>query len=105
MFLTPGHTIEILDTGSSFSCRSSESVLMAMARQGKKGIPVGCRSGGCGACKIHVEKGEYDVGIMSRAHVSENEESEGFVLACRCNPQSDLTIRIVGKMRKATQKL
>jgi ferredoxin len=39
---------------------------------------------------------------MSRAHISEQEEQAGYVLACRCEPKSDLVITVIGQMRKAT---
>ena len=37
---------------------------------------------------------------MSRAHVTEEEERKGFVLACRSFPSSDVRLAVVGKMRK-----
>ncbi|SKA75368.1 2Fe-2S iron-sulfur cluster binding domain-containing protein [Thiothrix eikelboomii] len=102
--LTSGYTIHIPETGASFNCKPQEMLLVAMMRLGKKGIPVGCRSGGCGVCKVQVQQGKYATGKMSRAHISEQEEQAGFVLACRCQPQSDLVITVVGQMRKATHR-
>lgn len=99
------HKVAIPEIGESFACRSGEMLLAAMSRLGKKGIPVGCRSGGCGVCKVHIQQGEYVTGKMSRAHVTVDEEKQGYALACRCQPQSDLTIRVVGQMRKATHSL
>ena len=95
-------TVDIPDLGERFVCKPQESLLNAMARLGKKGIPIGCRNGGCGVCKVHIREGEYVNGKMSRAHVTEQEESEGLVLACRCQPLSNLSIEVVGLMRKAT---
>ncbi|WP_020394560.1 2Fe-2S iron-sulfur cluster-binding protein [Thiolinea disciformis] len=94
-------TIQITDSGDSFPCKPNEMLLLAMVRLGRKGIPVGCRNGGCGVCKVHVKSGEYSNGKMSRAHVTEQEEQDGYALACRCQPSSDLVIEVVGKMRKA----
>lgn len=105
MLLTPGHNIEVSDTGSRFDCRPYETLLSAMGRVGAKGIPVGCRSGGCGVCKIHIQQGDYVTGKMSRAHVTEEEEEQGYALACRCHPRSDLTIQVVGKMHQSTVHL
>ena len=99
-YLSKGFTIQIAETDESFTCRPREMLLAAMVRLGKKGIPVGCRSGGCGVCKVHIQEGKYVTGIMSRTQVSEQEEAEGFVLACRCEPQSDLVIKVVGQMRR-----
>lgn len=94
------HTITIEDTGESYRCGEERSVLLGMEALGKKGIPVGCRQGGCGVCKIQVLKGDYSKRVMSRAHVSEQEEAAGFALSCRIRPTSDLSIRVVGKMKK-----
>ena len=45
-------TITIDDTGESYRCVDYRSALQGMEALGKKGIPVGCRSGGCGVCKV-----------------------------------------------------
>jgi hypothetical protein len=37
---------------------------------------------------------------MSRDHVTVEEEARGCVLACRVKPQSDITLKVVGKMKK-----
>lgn len=55
-------------------------------------IRVGCRRGGCGACRIRVLSGDYRTGKMSRAHVSEDEQQQGYALACKLVPLSDLEI-------------
>ncbi len=101
---TANFSIAIVGLQDSFVCRPQESLLAAMVRLGKKGIPSGCHNGGCGVCKVHIMDGDYHKGKMSRTHVSEQEEQAGFVLACRCQPQADLTINVVGKMRKATHR-
>ncbi|PUA20741.1 ferredoxin [Glaciimonas sp. PCH181] len=94
-------TITIAQTGETFFCSSAMSVLQGMASLGRKGIPAGCHCGGCGVCKIEILAGEYQCGLMSRAHVSEDEQNRAVVLACRIRPQSDLLVRVVGKMCKS----
>ena len=96
--------ISMLDTGESYQCREGETVLAGMERLGRRGIPVGCRGGGCGVCKIHVLAGAYAARKMSRACVSEDEERAGFVLACRVVPEADCEVEIVGAMRKSVVK-
>ncbi|MCB1917322.1 MAG: 2Fe-2S iron-sulfur cluster binding domain-containing protein [Rhodocyclaceae bacterium] len=88
------------DTGEAFACAEDQNVLRGMEILGRKGIPVGCRGGGCGVCKIHVQHGCFTTRRMSRACVSEDEEAAGIVLACKVYPRSDLKIRVVGQMRK-----
>lgn len=98
------HRIEIADTGESYPCRESQSLLKAMESLGRKGIPVGCRGGGCGVCKIRITSGEVRCRKMSRAHVSEEEERHGVVLACRTSPASDVRLAVIGRLQKAIRR-
>jgi len=93
--------VTIEDSGDRLSCAGSDNVLRAMEALGRKGIPVGCRGGGCGVCKVKVTAGAYHTRKMSRACLSEVEEAEGVVLACKLFPESDLSLRVLGKMARA----
>ncbi|HHK4245115.1 TPA: 2Fe-2S iron-sulfur cluster-binding protein [Pseudomonas aeruginosa] len=93
--------ILIVDTGDRFPCSDQETVLTGMTRLGRKGIPAGCRGGGCGVCKVQVVQGQYKARQMSRQHISTEEQVSGIVLACCIVAQSDLHLQVVGKMRKA----
>jgi len=93
-------TVTIEDTGETYRCSERQSLLVGMEALGKKGIPVGCRGGGCGVCKIEVVSGEYQKRVMSREHISAEDEAEGRVLACRVMPASDVKLKVVGKMKK-----
>ena len=99
------HTITIEDTGESYRCADHRSVLEGMEALGKKGIPVGCRQGGCGVCKVQVLEGRYAKRVMSRAHVSAEDEASGCVLSCRIKPSSDLRVSVVGAMKKNVCRL
>lgn len=90
----------IEETGETFRCSPNESLLVGMERLGKKGIPVGCRGGGCGVCKVEITSGDYVKRVMSRDYVSVEDEAVGRVLACRVKPASDITLRVLGKMAK-----
>jgi ferredoxin len=95
------HTVTIEETGETYRCASDENVLRGMEKLGRKGIPVGCRGGGCGVCKIEVVHGRFEARVMSREHVSEDDEVHGRVLACRIHPTTDLKLRVLGQMKKA----
>lgn len=82
-------------TGDHFTCQDDQSVLRAMEQAGRKCVPVGCRGGGCGYCKIRVTEGTFDCGKMSKAHVPPEALEKGEVLACRIYPLSNLTIECV----------
>lgn len=95
------HQVRIEDTGEQYACDERESVLVGMARMGKRGIPLGCRGGGCGVCKVRITSGSYRTLRMSSEHISPNELADGIVLACRVMAESDLSLQVVGKLSKA----
>lgn len=92
--MTTSHKVRIQGSSVEFPCNDSESVLAAMRRSGHDAIRVGCQGGGCGACRIQVIDGSYSKRRMSRAHVSESQEADGYALACRISPTSTLLIRL-----------
>ncbi|MBL8490742.1 MAG: 2Fe-2S iron-sulfur cluster binding domain-containing protein [Rhodocyclaceae bacterium] len=94
------YTVTIEDTGETYRCPDYKTLLEGMEALAKKGIPVGCRGGGCGVCKVEIVAGTYSKRVMSRDHVSEEEEAAHQVLACRVKPTSDVTLRVLGKMKK-----
>jgi len=95
------YEVVIEDTGERYPCKDGDSVLRGMEALGRKGIPVGCRGGGCGVCKVEIVAGDYYVSrVMSREHVSEDDERCHRVLACRVNPLTDLRLKVLGPIRK-----
>ncbi|SFQ43926.1 Ferredoxin [Geopseudomonas sagittaria] len=90
-----GQSFRITEThsGTSFSCSDEQTVLAAMEQQRQHCVPVGCRGGGCGLCKVQVLSGEFDCGRMSSRHVPAEARARGEVLACRLFPRSDLAIQ------------
>ena len=98
------HTVRVTESAIEFSAPADQSVLHAMARLGKKGIPKGCLGGGCGVCKIRVISGSYRTGKMSRDQVTEDEQRAGLTLACKTFAESDLTLEVVGKMQRAVNR-
>lgn len=97
----PSFEVLIEDTGERYACAETRSLLQAMEALNRKGIPVGCRNGGCGVCKVAITAGSYTQQVMSREHVSEADEREGRVLACRVKPASDIRLKVLGRMRQA----
>jgi ferredoxin len=97
------HRFDVLieDTGERYACAETRSLLEGMEALGRKGIPVGCRNGGCGICKVAITEGQYTARVMSREHVSEDDERAGRVLACRVRPVSDIRLAVIGKMKKS----
>ena len=94
------YEVVIEDTGETYRCDERNTVLVGMEALGRKGIPVGCRNGGCGVCKVEVTAGQYQARVMSRDHVSAEDEACGRVLSCCIRPSSDLRVKVIGKMKK-----
>ncbi len=92
--------VRIRDTGETFLCAEDQHLLKGMLSMGKRGIPSGCHGGGCGVCKVRILQGRYRTGPMSRDKVSRQEEEEGYALACRVMPRSDLVLEVVGRMAR-----
>lgn len=99
--MTSEFHITLADSGTSFVCREDQNVLAAMERLGRRGIPVGCRGGGCGICRVQVVAGaHWRTQKMSRAQVSEDDLAAGICLACKLIPEGDLTLRPLGLLRR-----
>ncbi len=97
------HQVEVTfegETGFTIECREDEDVVTAALRQGYI-LLTECREGVCATCKCLLVEGDYDELLPHSIHaLSPSEEEEGWVLACRLQPRSDLvsttTIRSTG---------
>lgn len=97
--------VTIANVGLSYACAGNESLLTGMVRLGRKGIPVGCVNGGCGVCKVRIVEGQIKaLGPISRAHVTLDEENQGYTLACRVAPQTPVNLEVAGKLSKPFSK-
>ena len=89
------YQVTIDNTGEVYRCGEEVNLLAAAEQALCREIPVGCRNGGCGACKVRVTAGSYQTRKMNRAVLSVAEEADGFVLACKTYPRSDVTIYVL----------
>lgn len=96
-------SITLTQTEERFACREDESLLHGMSRTGRKGIPIGCRGGGCGVCRVRIQTGEYLARPMSSAHISAEARQAGEVLACRVFPRCDLQVDVIGPLKRRMQ--
>lgn len=93
--------VQVAQTGDCYACATDESLLQGMLRLGRKGIPVGCVNGGCGVCKVRiVEGGVQPLGPVSRAHVSADEEAQGYTLACRVAPTAPVRLEVSARLAR-----
>jgi 3-phenylpropionate/trans-cinnamate dioxygenase ferredoxin reductase subunit len=97
--------VHVEENGEQYPCASNESLLTGMLRLGRKGIPVGCVNGGCGVCKVRILNGDIKaLGPISRAHVTVDEEAQGYTLACRVAPTTPVHLEVAGKLNKPFSK-
>lgn len=73
--------------------RPNETVADASYRVGIN-IPLDCRDGACGTCKVFIEAGAFDGGDYIEDALTDEEAAEGYGLACQMKPQTDLVLRI-----------
>ncbi|PND54257.1 2-polyprenylphenol hydroxylase [Mycobacterium sp. ENV421] len=89
------HTVKLFfddDHEVRIECRPDEDVITAGLRQGLI-LMSECREGVCSTCKCFLADGEYQQ-LMSHSvyALSPSEEEEGYVLACRLRPSTDLEL-------------
>lgn len=84
-----GLKISALQLAREFYAPVGTTLLEAM-ESNKVPVNVACRAGVCGCCKTKVVSGEYSV--TSTMTLTDAEVAEGYVLACSCQPQSDLVL-------------
>jgi ferredoxin len=99
------HQVRVADSGEQFRCGEDQHLLQGMQsfRIGEpllEVIPVGCRGGGCGVCRVRVITGVYEAKKMSRKHITEEDQAAGIVLACRVFPRSALDIEVLPVEKK-----
>lgn len=90
------YLIRLLNLEQTFHCSVDKTLLQGMQSVSKRGIPIGCRGGGCGICRVRVLRGHYHCQKMSQGHVNEQEQADGLALACRLYPESDLDVEVLG---------
>ncbi len=78
---------------ASFMVVPERPVLHQALMQGCEAIPIGCRGGGCGVCRVEVMSGTYRAKRMSKKYVTDDDLANGVVLACRIYAESDLVVR------------
>jgi len=74
------------------ACRVDEDIITAALRQGYL-LLSDCREGSCSTCRGFLVDGDYDQLLSHSPHaLTDAEEEEGLILACRLRPSTDLEI-------------
>lgn len=89
------HSVRLTFEGANpveIACAESEDIVSAALRHGILLVSE-CRQGSCGACRGFLEQGKYDALLEHSEHaLSEHDEDEGWILACRLRPRSALVV-------------
>lgn len=85
------HSIRIIQWPLELNATRRETVLDAALRNGVP-FPHSCRSGECGECKVRLLSGTVDQESALDGALNQEERQQGYVLACRCQPTSDIKI-------------
>jgi methane monooxygenase component C len=89
------HKVALTFEGSGridIACRGDEDIITAALRQGHL-LLSDCREGSCSTCRGFLVDGDYDHLLPHSPHaLTDAEEEEGLILACRLRPSSDLEI-------------
>lgn len=92
---SPQHPVRLTFEGANpveIACCENEDIVSAAMRHGILLVSE-CRQGSCGACRGFLEEGTYDALLEHSEHaLSEYDEDEGWILACRLRPRSSSVI-------------
>jgi len=88
------HHISITPSAQGFDSNDSEPLLESALKAGLN-FPYGCRNGFCGACRGKITQGEsqYPKDYQPDC-LSAEEQAEGYVLCCKAQAISDITLEI-----------
>ncbi len=88
----PNFSISIIPDNKRVTVNKKESLYHAMA---VAGIPLKASCGGkgtCSDCKVLVREGQVD--SLTTGMLTEEEQKQGYLLACQCFPQSNLVVEV-----------
>jgi len=84
--------VTLRPSGHQFAVEGHETLLQAGMRAGLK-LNYGCGNGSCGMCKVRVTAGQVVRTMATDYPLSENEKTQGYVLACaHTSASSELTL-------------
>jgi len=86
--------ITVAGTDLVLDGRDGESFTQTLHRAGLA-MREGCRSGGCGICRVIVVSGEIELSrVVSEQALPEAEREQNITLACRAVPVGDVTFAV-----------
>jgi uncharacterized 2Fe-2S/4Fe-4S cluster protein (DUF4445 family) len=97
------HSVQFLPYNVTVTVEDNETLIRAAMDAGVH-INASCGGGGvCGKCRVLLEKGSVEGGISE--HLSEEDQAEGYRLACLSTVASDLVVRVPVESQIDTSRL
>jgi uncharacterized 2Fe-2S/4Fe-4S cluster protein (DUF4445 family) len=99
----PNFSISIIPDNKQVTVNKKESLYHAMA---VAGIPLKASCGGkgtCSDCKVLVREGQVD--SLTTGMLTEEEQKQGYLLACQCFPQSNLVVEVPAESKLAEHRI
>jgi NAD(P)H-flavin reductase/ferredoxin len=90
-FKSTAHRRVTLSDGAEFDVAPGQTLLQAALAAGLA-WPNGCRVGLCGTCRCRVTSGKIRALTSFTGALDEQDEQQGYVLACRAELESDLAV-------------
>ena len=90
------YRITVTNSGESFDCRPSQTVLQAAVAAGID-FPFACATGNCSSCISELRSGKVNLLPYSDSSLPEAQKQAGRTLACRARPRTDLEIAWLSK--------
>jgi toluene monooxygenase electron transfer component len=87
------HTIRIVNTDDTFSCRPDETLLAAGLAAGHR-LPYECSSGSCGKCRARLVSGEVESRWPEAPGLSGRDRARGRILCCQSEPRGDCSLEV-----------
>jgi len=92
--------VTIGNTGQIIACAGDRTILSEAILAGID-YPYGCASGNCGMCMSELKAGAVDLKPYGDGALSARQKANGFTLACRALPTSDVEVVWLARARPA----
>ncbi|MDA5195038.1 2Fe-2S iron-sulfur cluster-binding protein [Govanella unica] len=90
----PIYKVKVLGAELLYACPEDQTLMRAMGWSTERSVPIGCRKGACGVCRIKILSGAFETSSQASRHITVEDATQGYVLGCRTRPNSDLVIDI-----------
>lgn len=96
------HTVVLLPSGRELSVREDQTVLEAALDAGLP-FPHQCKAAMCTSCRCELLSGQVAPRKPMVPPLSDAQDAAGLILACQCEPRSELRIHVEARGNRAIE--